>query len=233
MAAGQATEFHRDLTQLAMALVSRKAGSDYAAAWPLMAALTWILVAVRLAFEMRVNRWATAFLAMATVGYLASLMTAQLTVQPISQILVVFASSTLLTIGHVGVFVSVLVFGRHVYLDSQGLLPAQSAKPRRVKSRARKSSPEKKKSPRKAEEEPVQELPSEETGADAPHSEPQEEEAKDVSPPVLQLATGRDEPANEDADDESESPSSGEKLSKTERRRLKKLRQQEQMRRAA
>ena len=95
--------------------------------------LTWVLVAVRLAFEMRVSRWATAFLAIATVGYLAGLMTAQLTVQPISQMLVVFASSALLTIGHLGVFVSVLVFGRHVYLDSQGLLPARSAKPRRTK----------------------------------------------------------------------------------------------------
>ncbi len=233
MAAGQATEIHQDLVNLAVALVSPRAGREHAATWPLFAALTWVLVAVRLAFEMRVSRWATAFLAIATVGYLAGLMTAQLTVQPISQMLVVFASSALLTIGHLGVFVSVLVFGRHVYLDSQGLLPARSAKPRRVKSRARKVAPEKKKLPRKAEEEPVQELPSEENGADAPDSELQEVEAKDVSPSVLQLGMGRDEPVNEDADDEAESPSSGEKLSKTERRRLKKLRQQEQMRRAA
>ena len=108
---------------------------------------------------MRVSRWATAFLAIATVGYLAGLMTAQLTVQPISQMLVVFASSALLTIGHLGVFVSVLVFGRHVYLDSQGLLPARSAKPRRAKSRVREAAPEKKKSPRKAAEEPVQDEP--------------------------------------------------------------------------
>jgi hypothetical protein len=233
MAAGQATEIHQDLVNLAVALVSPRAGREHAAAWPLFAALTWVLVAVRLAFEMRVSRWATAFLTIATVGYLAGLMTAQLTVQPISQMLVVFASSALLTIGHLGVFVSVLVFGRHVYLDSQGLLPARSAKPRRIKSRARKVAPEKKKSPRKAEEEPVQELQSEENGADASDFEPQEAEAKDVSPPVLQLGMGRDEPLNEDADDEAESPSSGEKLSKTERRRLKKLRQQEQMRRAA
>jgi hypothetical protein len=231
MAAGQATGFHRDLVQLAVALVSPKASVEYAQAWPFVAAATWVLVAVRLAFELRVNRWATAFLAMATVGYLTGLMTTQLTVQPISQILVVFSSSALLTIGHLGVFISVLIFGRHVYLDSQGLLPARSAKPRRVKPRVRKAATEKKKPPRKAEEVPVQETPSEETGEDSPGSEPQE--VQDVARPVLQLGTGRDEHGNEDEDEDSASPSSGEKLSKTERRRLKKLRQQEQMRRAA
>lgn len=228
MAAGQATEVHRDLVDLAVALVSPKSSLDHAAAWPLFAALAWILVAVRLAFEMRVSRWATAFLTTATVGYLASLMTGQLTVQPISQMLVVFASSALLTIGHLGVFVSILIFGRFVYLDSQGLLPAISAKPRRAKSRVRETAPEKKKSTRKTAEPAVRAEPLEKTGADASESQPQE-----VAPAVLKLGTGKDGPGNEDADDESESPSAGDKLSKTERRRLKKLRQQEQMRRAA
>jgi hypothetical protein len=230
MAAGQATEVHRDLVQLAVALVSPKAGPGHAATWPLVAALIWVLVAVRLTFEMRGSRWATAFLAIATVGYLAGLATAQLPVQPISQMLVVFASSALLAIGHVGVFVSVLVFGRHVYLDSQGLLPARSAKPRRTKSRVRETAreKEKKKSPRKTVEDPVQADQPEETGADSPEAPPPE-----VAAPILQLGTRKDEPVNEDDDDDSATGSAGEKLSKTERRRLKKLRQQEQMRRAA
>ncbi len=228
MAAGQATDVHQDLVHLAVALVSPKGGLEHAATWPLVATVTWVLVAVRLAFEVRVSRWATGFLATATVGYLAGLLTAQLTVQPISQMLVVFASSALVMIGHLAVFASVLVFGRHVYLDSQGLLPARSAKPRRAKSRSRETAPEKKKSPRKAAEQPVQAEPPAEINTDSVESEPAE-----TAPAVLQLGTGRDEPADEDTDEESASASSGEKLSKTERRRLKKLRQQEQMRRAA
>jgi hypothetical protein len=228
MAAGQATDVHQDLVHLAMALISPQAGSEHAATWPLIAALIWVLVAVRLTFEMRVSRWATAFLAIATVGYLAGLTTAQLTVQPLSQLLVVFASSALLAIGHVGVFVSILVFGRHVYLDSQGLLPARAVKPRRTKSQVREAVREKKKSSRKKVEEPVQAEQSEETAADSPESPPPE-----VAAPVLQLGTRRDEPVNEDDDDDSAAGSAGEKISKTERRRLKKLRQQEQMRRAA
>jgi hypothetical protein len=228
MAAGQATDVHQDLVHLAATLVSPKAGLEHAATWPLIAALIWVLVAVRLTFEMRVSRWATAFLVIATVGYLAGLTTAQLTVQPISQILVVFASSALLAIGHVGVFVSILVFGHHVYLDSQGLLPARAIKPRRTKTRIREAVRERKKSSRKTADAPVQVEQPEETAADSPESPPPEVEA-----PVLQLGTRRDEPANEDDDDDSATTSSGEKLSKTERRRLKKLRQQEQMRRAA
>lgn len=228
MAAGQATGVHRDLVLLTVALVTPKTGLEHAATWPLVAAVTWLLVATRLVFELRVNRWATAFLATATVGYLAGLMTAQISVQPISRILVVFASSALLMIGHLGVFVSVLIFGRHVYRDSQGLLPAQAAKPRRARLRVREAAPEKKKSPRKPVDTFVQAEPSEEIGTDSLESRPQE-----VAPTVLQLETGGDELTDEGTDEDSAPPSSGEKLSKTERRRLKKLRQQGQMRRAA
>jgi len=49
--------------------------------------------------------------------------------------------------------------------------------------------------------------------------------------PVLRWQADKNELGDRDLDEDSEA--SGEKLSKTERRRLKKLRQQEQMRRAA
>jgi len=48
---------------------------------------------------------------------------------------------------------------------------------------------------------------------------------------VLRWQADKNELGDRDLDEDSEA--SGEKLSKTERRRLKKLRQQEQMRRAA
>jgi hypothetical protein len=228
MAAGQATGIHRDLVVLAVAAVTSEASREYATLWPLAAAVVWVSVAVRLAFDVRASRWATGFLVLATIGYLAGLITAQIDVQPISQVLVVLASSALLMIGHLGVFVSVLAFGRHVYLDSQGLLPARVAKPRRAKSRVREPAPEKKSQRRKTADEPAEAEPTEEIEADRPEEPPQP-----VAPAVLRLGTDREEPADEDTDDDSAAPSSGEKLSKTERRRLKKLRQQEQLRRAA
>jgi len=244
MAAGQATEVHQDLLGLAVTLLPPQAAVDHATIWPWAAALAWVVVAARLTFEMRVSRWARALLAIATVGYLAGFATAQLTVPPISQLLVVFSSSALFMIGHLGVFASVLVFGRHVYLDSQGLLPAASAKPQRKKTRARPAV-EKKKPARKTAEKPAPvETPAE---ADAQPEEPQPEvepqpepelqqpapEPQEAERPVLQLGSRRSDPASdEDADDDAAADSPGEKLSKTERRRLKKLRQQ-QMRRAA
>jgi hypothetical protein len=228
MAAGQATGVHRDLVVLAVAAVTPEASQEYATMWPLAAAVVWVSVAVRLAFEVRASRWATGFLVLATVGYLAGLITAQIDVQPISQVLVVLASSAFLMIGHLGVFVSVLSFGRHVYLDSQGLLPARVAKPRRAKSRVREPAPEKRNQRRKTADEPAEAKPPEETAADRP-----EEPQQPVAPVVLRLGADREESADEDTDDDSAAPSSGEKLSKTERRRLKKLRQQEQLRRAA
>lgn len=254
MAAGQATAVHQDLLDLAAGLIPASAGLDHAAIWPLAAALAWLVVAVRLAFEMRVSRWATTLLAIATVGYLAGLTTAQLTVPSIGQLLVVFSSSALVMVGHLGVFASVLIFGRHVYLDSQGLLPAVSEKPRRKKPRVR-AAVEKKKSTRKKVEEPAPVESADEADADAsemqadpePQEQPEpelqqsepatpqhaEREPQEASRPVLQLGGRGPEPVDEDADDEAATASPGEKLSKTERRRLKKLRQQQQLRRAA
>jgi hypothetical protein len=248
MAAGQATDVHRDAIRLTGALFAPKTGSVHAATWPLLAVISWLVVAGRLALEIRVSRWATALLAMASVGYVAGLLTAQIPVQPISQMLIVLCSSAFLMVSHLGVFVSVLVFGRYVYLDSQGLLPARTAKPRRAKSLVRDTLPEKKKPRRKTVEDSKRVQAVEINDTDAPELEPQPECQPERQPqsqterqpqgpsqsepvPVLRWQTDRNEPGELESEEDSET--AGEKLSKTERRRLKKLRQQEQMRRAA
>lgn len=253
MAAGQATGFHHDLIRLFNAWLAPQTGSIHKAAWPTVAAVAWILVAVRLTLEVRVSRWATALLAMATVGYLAGLAIAQLSVQPISQLLVVLFRSAFLLTSHLGVFVSVLVFGRHVYLDSQGLLPARTAKARRASSSDEEAAPARKKSRRKAADDADAGLPEEETAAATedvarqgePSVEPQakqppeppaeaadEEQADDAADaPVLRWETDGSGVGKRDLAAHGEA--AGEKLSKTERRRLKKLRQQDPLRRAA
>jgi len=240
MAAGEATGVHRDAIRLAGALFAPQSGSLHAATWPLLAAVSWLVVAGRLGLEIRVSPWATALLAMATIGYAAGLAITQIPVQPISQMLIVLCSSAFLMASHLGVFVSVLVFGRHVYLDSQGLLPAREAKPRRAKSLAADALPEKKKARRKTIDNSSTVQPVEKTGADAPQLEPQPQSQPERQPqtpsqsepvPVLRWQTDSNESGELESEEDSET--SGEKLSKTERRRLKKLRQQEQMRRAA
>jgi hypothetical protein len=244
MAAGQATGVHRDLIGLTGALLAPKTGSVHAATWPLLAAVSWLVVAVRLGLEIRVSRWATAFLAMATFGYAAGLVIAQIPVQPISQMLIVLGSSAFRLTSHLGVLVSVLVFGRHVYLDSQGLLPARTAKPRRIKSQVRDAVAETKKPRRKTADDSDKAQPVEKTETTAPEPqckpERQPESPSETPPetgpdadvvPVLRWQADKNELGDRDLDEDSEA--SGEKLSKTERRRLKKLRQQEQMRRAA
>jgi hypothetical protein len=252
MAAGQATGFHRDVIRLFSVWLGPQTGSFHKAAWPMIAAVSWVLVAARLTLEIRASRWATALLAMATVGYTAGLVTAQISVQPISQLLVVLFSSAFLLTSHLGVFVSVLLFGRHVYLDSQGLLPVRTAKVRRAKAQA-EAAPRKRLLRCKAadvaeaegsegrteatvEEEPQRRPESsvaslaEET-AKGPEGTASEEQPDSADAPVLRWQSDRNQAGKRDAAASGEMPE--DRLSKTERRRLKKQRQQEQLRRAA
>ncbi len=228
MATAVATGVHRDLTALTVFAIWRGAAPGFAPLLPIIAVLLWSLAAVRLAFEMRPNRLSLGFLAAATVGYLAGTIVAQIEVQPISGLLVDLISSTLLMVGHWGVFVAVMAFGHYVYLDSQGLLPARTAKPRRARSRTRESAAGKTRTRHKPAIETVAEPPPEQPETDG--AEP----PRNISPPVLRLGARADEAVDEDSDDDDPAaPSSGERISKTERRRLKKLRRQEQLRRAA
>ncbi len=224
-AAGVATGVHRELTVLIVGLFSPDPTVDYAAWWPMAAASLWLLVAVRLGFEMKHNRWSLASLAIATMGYLAGMIAAEFDVQPISQMLVDLLSFTLIMIGHLGVFVAVMSFGHYVYLDSQGLLPVETAKPRKRKTGTRDSASGKKQTRRKIANVSTPEPEPSQTETEGPQSPPE------AAPAILQL-DGKSDETPEDGDESDES-SSQNHLSKTERRRLKKMRKQEQFRRAA
>ncbi|NLF68969.1 MAG: hypothetical protein GX575_07920 [Candidatus Anammoximicrobium sp.] len=230
MATGVATGVHRELTALLVASLGLDAAGASLSMLPIAAVGLWLLVAVRLMLEMRANRWSLRFLAAATVAYLAGVIAAQLEVQPISQMLVDLTSSSLIMAGHLGVFVAVMSFGRHVYLDSQGLLPVRAAQSQRPRLRVRRAAEERKRTRRKAAADPAPETPT--VQFEPARAEPEVE----ITPPVLRLGDATCEVPERGSDDEDEDLAEGassDRLSKTERRRLKKMRRQEQLRRAA
>ncbi len=248
-AAAQATGVHRELINLAAALAAPKMAPASHAAWSVAGAVVWIGVAARWAVEIRASRWSLTFLVLGTSGYLLGLIVAQIPVQPISQMLVVLGSSACVMLGHASVFVSVLVYGRHVFLDSQGLLPTRTAQRRRGKSRAAQTAEEKKPAARRlaakkkdvasepkpapAEERspPTAQPATAPLAAASPQAPSPPEESSSAS--VLRWETEQRSNAARDARPDSAAADADGKLSKMERRRLKKLRQQEQFRRAA
>jgi hypothetical protein len=231
MASGVATGVQRELTTVLVGLIWGDDALALASRLPLVLVLLWLLVAGRLSLEMRPNRWSLGYLAAATIGYVSGVIVAQIHVQPINEILLDLISSTLLMAGHLGVFIAVLSFGRHVYLDSQGLLPAHVAKAPRAKRRHRGSAAGK---PRRSQETADQAL--REQPAEQLPEEPEDDRAEpssDVAFPVLRLGSTTDDAVADCPDDDVADASPGERLSKTERKRLKRMRRQEQLRRAA
>ena len=83
-----ATGVHRELTALLVGCLWHDAPQEYVAMLPLAALGVWLLVAARLTFELRPNRWSLSSLAAATAGYLAGVIVAQIEVQPVSRMLV-------------------------------------------------------------------------------------------------------------------------------------------------
>jgi len=232
MASGVATGVHRELTAVLVGAIWGDAALAYAPRLPLALVLLWLLAAVRLSFEIRPNRWSLGFLAAATVSYLTGVIISQTAGQPNSGTLADLISSTLIMAGHLGVFLAVLTFGRYVYLDSQGQLPVLDAKARRAKRRNRRSAAAKTRVASETTDQAVPEQP-----AEQPQEEPQVDRdppPSEIARPVLRLGSRADDEATQSPeDDDLAEQSPGERLSKTERKRLKKLRRQEQLRRAA
>lgn len=231
MASGVATGVQRELTTLLVRTIWGDDALELASRLPLALVFLWLPVAVRLSLEMRPTRWSLGFLAAATIGYASGVIVAQIPVQPFNGMLVDLISSTLLMAGHLGVFVAVLSFGRHVYLDSQGLLPAQDTKPRRAKRRNRGSAAGKSRRSQETADQGAQEQPAEQLP-----EEPEDDRVvppSEIALPVLRLGSRADDAVEDSPDDDATDASPGERLSKTERKRLKKMRRQEQLRRAA
>jgi hypothetical protein len=229
MAACVATGLHRDAVFLLAGLIDPDRAAEHAALWPVGGCVLWTLVAVRLAFEIRSHRGSLALLAACTLCYFAAAAAMLVVVPPLAELALVMSRAALASWGHLSLFLMVAVFGRHVYLASQGLLQqTQKTKPRRRTTQAAASAAA---------------AAATETAAPSrqkQHSEPQpaasdsSEGAENESPDVISLqaarpAQGAAQPSSESSDSSDDEEMAG--VSKAERRRLRKMQRRD--RRAA
>jgi len=136
MATSVATHIHRDLATLVSGLMNMTAPTQGVPFWPLTYCALWTLVSLRLAFEVRDSRGALVSLLLATCCYFTvafAFLFADLAVAEISEIGYVMATTTIVMSGHLATFFTVATYGRHVYLDSQGILPGGREKSRQTK----------------------------------------------------------------------------------------------------
>jgi hypothetical protein len=213
MSACVVTGLQVDIAALLGSLIDPSGEAGHLRLSPLGSCLLWTLIAVRLAFEIRGSRGSLSALAVATVCYFLAATGSLLEVHPLSHVLLVMGRSSLAAVGHVCVFLAVAVFGRHVYLDAQGLLQRETGSVRDGKATRKKARTSRKRANRNGSGKDAVEIQSE----DAPSREisleavRQSRAAESVEPADSELAV--------------------EKLSKAERRRQRK--QKRQQRRAA
>ena len=216
MSACIATGLQTDLAQLLGSLIDPSGASGHVLLSPVGACLLWTLVALRLAFEIRDSRGALVALAAATCCYFSAAVGSLVEVHALSHVLLVMARSSIATVGHLCVFLTVAVFGRYVYLDAQGLLQRQTTVRRKSKTARKAARP---KSKTKAEQPKTTKPPA------------QDESAPEEPPkPVISLEAARTRRAAEEVQQD-EPDIAANKSTKAERRRQRKQKRQE--RRAA
>ena len=216
MGACVATGLQADLVTLLGSLIDPSGAAEHIRLSPIGACLLWTLVAVRLAFEIRDSRGALAALAVATCCYFAAAVGFLVEVHAFSHVLLVMARSSIATVGHLCVFLTVAVFGRRVYLEAQGLLQRKTPRRRKTKTASKATRP---KSKTKTEQR--------KTTKPAVRDE---SDAEETPNPVISLQAARQTKATEEAQqDEPDIPAN--KMTKADRRRQRKLKRQD--RRAA
>jgi hypothetical protein len=207
-----------------------------------------LVVAIRIALEVRRSRSTLLFLTVAIGCYFAAFLVRSGLIAPASDVLRVMAQSTVALLGHLSLWLTVGTYSRFVFLQAQGLLTARSRE-----STAKKSKRDKE---MRKPEAPAPTAPT------APPAEAEDEERKEmvirldesrrmppepakatpaadknrVGPvrPAVPTRTGLSQQADEDdADEEAADGGAGSSLSRAERRRLRKLERRERHRRAA
>ena len=229
-----ATGLRADLAALIASLVDASGAAEHIRLSPIGACLLWTLVAVRLAFEVRDSRGSLTALAVGTCCYFIAAASLVVDLPATSHVLVVMAWSSAAAVGHLCVFLTIAVFGRFVYLQSQGLLQQSSKSRKKVKAAgkavSKKSKPQpKRQQPARADAEDESQT-AKRTRDRARKNVRTDEPAEEQSGGVINLETARrSQSADESLQDQPEAGSR--KLSKAERRRQRKLKRQQ--RRAA
>ena len=138
MAACVATHVHQDLMALADQLSGVAAPVDRALLWPLGYCIAWVLLSVRLAFEMRACPMALASLGAATGCYFGATIMVWIPGAFEAELVRTMATTSIVMLGHLATFVTIATYGRHVYLEAQDLASADAeASKRRAAGRGK------------------------------------------------------------------------------------------------
>lgn len=188
--------------------------------WLLPAVLAFGAISLRLAVEMRRCRLASTFILLAAACWIVAL-TGRLDYLPAAshQILTMITGGAELG-GHVLLLTAIALYARHVVLDAEGQIPPRPAKkskqPRRAKPQAStRSSSSKSAADRTGHGAGGGSRKSRKVSVDPPHATP--------PPPAGQWIDGSENEADAfDEDDDRSTSGKGRRLSKAERKRLRK-----------
>lgn len=248
MATAVATHIHHDLATLASGLANITAPTEGGPLWPLAYCALWTLISLRLAFELRDSRVSLVSLLLATGCYFAvafAFLYSDIAVAKIGEINYVMATTTFAMAGHLATFLTVATYGRHVYLDSQGVLPTRAPRTSRKKSQEESdrepSSDERssaaERSSRKQSRASVIPVNTANDGSepcDAPDRTSKKRTGQSKRRKLSDETAPQTTEGSEDASQESpDGASDNRRLSKAERRRLRKQKRREQRRKAA
>jgi hypothetical protein len=204
----------------------------------------WLLVALRLLWEVRESRAAWTSLVCASLSLMSALVIGLLAPTELFSLPKALTISSLNMLGHLTILMTVASYSRHVYLDAHGLLagrPQVEQKPPRARSSRRKTTVSGTASA------PAAAATKKKHGAVAAVADPGPEHQKDAEVPgsvssTVRLDSSRkpivaeqapQPPRNPSADIDGEEGGEASGLSKSERRRQKKLKRREASRNAA
>lgn len=239
MAMCVATHLHHDLAVLASQAYAVVAPADESLLWPVVYCAAWSLFSLRLAFEVRESRVSLASLCLSTCCYFGAavmVVVPNLVPDPVVSVIVTTAAAML---GHLATFFTVAAYGRHVYLDSQGLVPARVPSQELKETRKRKSVQSRTREDDEAEPVSSKDHPkggsskkairtrvAKDLSAEADASSSTVRDRSDQVADVIAMSDAQPEILDGE-------PPENRKLSKAERRRLRKQRRREQARKAA
>ncbi len=236
------THLHHDLLYVAVAHSEVMAVFEPRTVLMVLPTVLWLLVALRLLLEIRESRAAWTSLVLASLSLMSSLVIGLWAPHELFTFPTALTISSLTMLGHLMILMAVASYSRYVYLDAHGLLPeAKTTNRQKAKTAAEKTRP-----PRPEKKSRLKkEAAAEEQAAESPEPPAQPVRLERISD-AMTLDAHEDDRLNaidneptasrqdfESAAEISQPSDSVDGLSKSERRRQKKLKRRESTRRAA